>query len=74
MFMWDLEELGKLTAYVAIALADGTITGTIGERLFAGEMGEYFVTTDPFGGSEIVLLVALTRFDESNIDYWKQIY
>jgi len=74
MFMWDLEELGKLTAYVAIALVDGTITGEIGERLNAGEMGEYFVTADPFGGSEIVLQVAPTRFDESNIDYWKQIY
>ena len=74
MFLWDLEELGKLTAYVAIALVDGTITGAIGERLYAGEMGEYFVTADPFGGSEIVLQVELTRFDESNIDYWKQIY
>ena len=74
MFLWDLEELGKLTAYVAIALVDGTITGAIGDRLYAGDMGEYFVTEDPLGGSEIVLQVAPTRFDESNIDYWKQIY
>jgi len=74
MFLWDLEELGKLTAYAAIALINGTITGEVGEVLSAGEMGEYRITRDPFGGSEIALQAEPIRFDESNIDYWKLIY
>jgi len=74
MFLWDLEELGKLTAYAAIALVSGTITGKVGEKLIAGEMGEYLITRDPFGGSEIALQADPIRFDESNIDYWKNIY
>jgi len=74
MFLWDLDEVGKLTAYSAIALVDGAISGEVGERLTAGEMGEYFITSDPFGGSEIVLQAMPIRFDESNIGYWKEIY
>jgi len=74
MFLWDLDEVGKLTAYVAIALVNGTITGAVGERLIAGDMGEYFITRDPFGGSEIVLKAEPVRFDEANIDHWKNIY
>jgi len=74
MFLWDLDEVGKLTAYAAIALVEGTISGEVGEILFAGAMGEYQITLDPFGGSEIVLQAEPVRFDEGNIDYWKSIY
>jgi rhamnose transport system substrate-binding protein len=76
MFLWDLDEVGKLTAYAAIALVDGTITGQVGETLVAGDAGEYSITEDPLskGGSEIVLQAAPVRFDQSNIDYWKDIF
>jgi len=74
MFLWDLDEVGKLTAYAAIALVTGTITGEVGETLTAGETGEYIITRDPFGGSEIVLQAEPIRFDESNIDHWKNVY
>jgi len=74
MFMWDLDEVGKLTAYAAVALVDGKITGAVGETLQAGDMGEYTITRDPFGGSEIVLLAEPVRFDESNIEYWRNVY
>lgn len=74
MFMWDLDEVGKLTAFAAIALVEGKITGAVGETLQAGDMGEYTITRDPFGGSEIVLLAEPVRFDESNIEYWRNIY
>jgi len=74
MFLWDLEELGKLTAYVAIALVNGSITGAVGETLLANETTEYVITRDAFGGSEIVLQVEPVRFDEGNISYWKDIY
>ena len=74
MFLWDLDEVGKLTAYAAIALVNGTITGAAGERLPAGDMGEYLITQDSFEGSEIVLQAEPVRFDEDNIGYWKDIY
>ena len=71
MFLWDLDEVGKLTAYAAIALTNGTISGKVGETLPAGEMGTYAITQDPFGGSEIVLQAAPVRFDASNVkDYY----
>jgi len=74
MFLWDLEELGKLTAYAAIALVNGTITGAVGESLYAGGTEEYLITSDPLGGSEIALQTEPIRFDETNIDHWKNIY
>jgi len=74
MFLWDLDEVGKLTAYAAIALVNGTISGEIGEKLLAGEMGNYAITEDPFGGSEIVLQAQPIRFDGSNIEHWKNFY
>ena len=74
MYLWDLDEVGKLTAYAAVALVNGDISGEAGEPLLIEEMGEYSITEDPFGGSEIVLRSDLVRFDESNIDYWKAVY
>lgn len=74
MFLWDLEHVGQLTAYAAAALVSGTISGDIGETLSAGELGEYQISRDPLGGSEIVLQVDPVRFDASNIEYWKNIY
>ena len=69
MFLWDLDEVGKLTAHAVTALVNGAISGDAGEILAAGEMGEYLITRDPTGGSEIVLQAELIRFDENNIDY-----
>ena len=68
MFLWDLDKVGKLTAYAAIALVNGVISGEAGEMLWAGEMGEYSITPDSVGGKEIVLQAEPIRFDESNID------
>ena len=74
MFLWDLDKVGKLTAFAAIALVDGIISGHVGETLMAGEMGQYAITQDPFGGSEIISQVAPIRFDGNNIAYWKGAY
>lgn len=73
MFLWDLDEVGKLTAYAAIALTNGIISGKAGETLLAGEMGTYAITQDS-GGSEIVLQAAPIRFDAGNVEYWKNVY
>ena len=74
MFLWDLDEVGKLTAHAAIALVIGEIGGEAGEVLSAGEMGQYHIALDPLGGSEISLQTEPIRFDESNIEYWEEVY
>ena len=74
MFLWDLDEVGKLTAYAAIALVNGEISGEAGEILPIVGMGEYVITLDSFGGSEIVIQAEPIRFDESNIGHWRDIY
>ncbi len=74
MFLWDPEDVGRLTAYAAIALVNKTITGEVGEILPAGDMGEYEIMQDQFGGSELVLQEDPIRFDSSNIAEWKSRY
>lgn len=71
MFLWNPEDVGKLTAYAAIALVNKTISGEVGEILSAGDMGKYEIVQDQFSGSEIVLQEDPIRFDSRNIDYWK---
>lgn len=73
MYLWNPIDLGKLSGYTAIALCDGTITGAVGDKFTAGDMGEYEVTEAADGGTEIIL-GAPFRFDSSNIDEWKDIY
>ncbi len=71
MFLWDPMKLGQLTAYTSMALVDDEISGQTGDVFQAGELGEYRVTPDAYGGTEIVLGEPL-RFDQENIAMWKE--
>lgn len=75
MFLWNPEDVGRLSAYTAMALVDETITGEVGETFEAGEMenSPYTLSECEDGGSEIILGPPF-RFDSSNIDEWKDIY
>ncbi len=73
MYLWNPIDLGKLAGYTAIALVNGDITGAVGEKFTAGEMGEYEIVEASDGGTEIIL-GAPFKFDSSNIDEWKDIY
>lgn len=75
MFLWNPEDVGRLSAYTAMALVDGTITGEVGETFEAGDMenSPYTITACDDGGSEIILGPPF-KFDPSNIDEWKDIY
>jgi rhamnose transport system substrate-binding protein len=73
MFLWNPVELGYLGGYVAAALARGSITGAIGDRLNAGKLGSYQVTRHPDGGTQ-VLLGPPFKFEPSNIATWKTVY
>ncbi len=69
-YLWNPIELGNLTAYVSIALRQEIITGELGEKFKAGEMGEFEVIESADTGTEIVVGYPY-RFDEENIEEWK---
>jgi rhamnose transport system substrate-binding protein len=61
--LWDPAQLGYVAAYAGKALADGDITGEVGDTFEAGELGEREVSE---GG--IVLVGPPTAFNAENID------
>ena len=73
VFLWNPAELGYLSAYVAIALSSGTITGSVGERFTAGRLGQYTIVQAGDNGTEIILGPPY-KFDKSNIGEWKNVY
>ncbi len=73
MFLWNPMDVGRLGAYTSIALINGDITGAVGDTFSAGDMGDYEVVEASDGGTEVIL-GAPYRFDETNIDEWKDVY
>ena len=72
-YLWDMDGLGKLSAYSTIALVNGDITGALGETFTAGDLGEYTITEADDGGTEIVLGAPL-EFNEENIEEMAKLY
>lgn len=73
MYLWNPIDLGKLAAHTAIAMVEGKITGTVGDKYTAGDMGEYSVVEAADGGTEVILGPPF-KFDPSNIGEWKTVY
>lgn len=75
MFLWNPIDVGRLGAYISVALVDGTITGAAGETFEAGEMenSPYTIVDAGDGGTEVIL-GAPFKFDPSNIEDWKTVY
>ncbi|MBR2187069.1 MAG: substrate-binding domain-containing protein, partial [Lachnospiraceae bacterium] len=73
MFLWNPSDLAKLAAYTSIALVKGEITGAVGEKFTAGEMGEYELKDAGDGGSELILGPPF-QFNPENIAEWKDVY
>lgn len=61
--LWDPAQLGYVTAFAGKALADGEITGEVGDTFTAGELGERTVEE---GG--IIVVGPPTVFNAENID------
>ncbi|MBG6184846.1 rhamnose transport system substrate-binding protein [Arthrobacter sp. CAN_A214] len=61
--LWDPAQLGYVAAFAGKALADGDITGEVGDTFEAGEMGERTVEE---GG--LVIVGPPTIFNADNID------
>lgn len=73
MFLWNPIDVGYLSAYTAMALVDGDITGAAGESFSASRLGEFEIVEAGDGGTEI-LLGAPFEFNPENIDDWKDVY
>jgi len=72
-YLWDMQLLGKLSAYATIALINGTITGAEGETFTVEGLGDFSVTTADDGGTEIVQGLPL-QFNSENIEEMAKLY
>lgn len=73
MYLWDPGAMGKLSAYVSMALTDGTITGAPGEVLVTPEGTRYEIVESAMGGSEIIVGEP-QKFTPENIGQWKDVF
>lgn len=75
MFLWNPIDVGRLGAYISIALVEGTIKGAAGETFNAGDMtnSPYTVSQASDGGTEVILGEPF-KFDPTNIEEWKSVY
>lgn len=72
-YIWNPIDLGYLSAYTTKALLDGEITGALGDKFSAGRLGDFEVTDDGAGGTEVVLGPPL-ELNKDNIDQYKEIF
>lgn len=72
-YLWDMQLLGKLSAYATIALINGDITGAEGESFTVEGLGDFSVTAADDGGTEIVQGLPL-QFNADNIEEMAKLY
>jgi rhamnose transport system substrate-binding protein len=68
--LWNPEDLGYLAGYAVSALADGSITGKVGETFKAGKLGHYVIIRGSDGRPQVVLGPPYT-FTIKNVDKFK---
>ncbi len=73
MYLWDPGAMGRLSAYVSMALTDGAITGQPGETLTTPDGTLYRIEESPLGGSEIIVGDP-QKFDAVNINTWRDVF
>ncbi len=74
MFLWNPIDLGKLSAYISMALVEGKITGAAGETFEAKDLGVTYTIVDAADGGTEVILGQPFAFTPDNIEEWKVIY
>lgn len=77
MYLWNPIDLGRLAAYTCIALADGTITGQVGDTFEAGSLEGSPYTLVPLESDESASQIIMAEpflFTPENIDEWKDQY
>ena len=72
MYLWNPIDLGRLSAYISMALVDGTISGSIGDK-FSCALADYELVDNGSGASQVILGQPFA-FTPENIDEWKSVY
>ena len=68
--LWNPDDLGYLAGYAVAALANGTITGKVGETFQAGKLGHFVIIAGPDKRPQVVLGPPYT-FTIKNVDKFK---
>jgi rhamnose transport system substrate-binding protein len=68
--LWNPEDLGYLAGYAVTALADGKITGKVGQTFKAGKLGTYKIVLGPDKRPQVILGPPYT-FTIKNVDKFK---
>jgi len=68
--LWNPENLGYLAGYAVAAIANGDITGKVGEKFKAGKLGQYTIVHGPDGRPQVILGPPFV-FDKSNVTKFK---
>ncbi len=53
--LWNPEDLGYLAGYAVSAIADGKITGKVGQKFTAGKLGRYTIIKGADGKPQVIL-------------------
>lgn len=72
MWLWDIYDYGYLTAYALTGLVNGDITGSVGETLSAGKLGDYTIETREVDGGTMIMMGDGIIFDSTNIKEWAE--
>src|SRR4051794_22043453 len=68
--LWNPSDLGQLAGYAVNALAEGKITGKVGQTFTAGKLGKYKIVKGSDGKPQVILGPPYT-FDNKNVDKFK---
>jgi rhamnose transport system substrate-binding protein len=68
--LWNPDDLGYLAGYAISAMADGKITGKVGETFTAGKLGHFVIIRGPDKRPQVVLGPPYT-FTIKNVDKFK---
>lgn len=73
MYLWNPVDIGYLAGYTIDSLANKKITGAVGDKFNAADLGEKVITKDASDGTEVMLGDPF-KFEPSNIAEWKNVY
>lgn len=73
MYLWNPKKLGSAAAYTLLEMESGTITGKLGDKFEAGDLGTLELVECGSGGTQIIVGKPL-RFDMHNILIWKDLF
>lgn len=73
LYLWDPIELGRMSAYVSLALVSEEISGEAGDSFEADGKEKFQVVENENGATEVIVAPPI-QFNASNIGEWKDLF